>query len=131
MPEGMRCSTVFLPAITSVWPALWPPWKRTTPCARSVSQSTILPLPSSPHCVPITTTLRALMLLPLPPCEGGREPKVNGGFGLFEKGKPPAHSARFPPSQGGGKNHSSHRSSQASQINRKAGRRAGTAEGLA
>src|SRR5690349_7861311 len=63
MPEGMRCSTVFLPPITSVWPALWPPWKRTTPCARSVSQSTILPLPSSPHCVPITTTLRALMSL--------------------------------------------------------------------
>ena len=58
MPEGMRCSTVFLPPITSVWPALWPPWKRTTPCARSVSQSTILPLPSSPHCVPMTTTFR-------------------------------------------------------------------------
>src|SRR2546430_16147265 len=61
MPEGIRCSTVFLPAMTSVCPALCPPWKRTTPCARSVSQSTILPLPSSPHCVPITTTLRALI----------------------------------------------------------------------
>src|SRR5207249_7575087 len=61
MPEGMRCSTVFLPAMTSVCPALCPPWKRTTPCARSVSQSTILPLPSSPHWVPMTTTLRALM----------------------------------------------------------------------
>jgi hypothetical protein len=36
------------PPITSVCPALWPPWKRTTPCALSVSQSTILPLPSSP-----------------------------------------------------------------------------------
>src|SRR6267143_1116294 len=59
MPEGMRCSTVFLPAMTSVCPALCPPWKRTTPCARSVSQSTILPLPSSPHWVPMTTTLRA------------------------------------------------------------------------
>ena len=42
--------------MTSVWPALWPPWKRTTPCALSVSQSTILPLPSSPHWVPMTTT---------------------------------------------------------------------------
>src|SRR6267378_3215938 len=66
MPEGMRCSTVFLPAMTSVCPALCPPWKRTTPWARSVSQSTILPLPSSPHCVPITTTLRALIVAPTP-----------------------------------------------------------------
>src|SRR4051812_25476007 len=63
MPEGMRCSTVFFVPMTSVWPALWPPWKRTTPCARSVSQSTILPLPSSPHWVPMTTTLRALICL--------------------------------------------------------------------
>ncbi len=42
--------------MTSVWPALWPPWKRTTTSARSLSQSTILPLPSSPHWAPITTT---------------------------------------------------------------------------
>src|SRR5690242_17839706 len=56
MPDGISRSTVFLPAMTSVWPALCPPWKRTTPCACSVSQSTTLPLPSSPHCVPITTT---------------------------------------------------------------------------
>src|ERR1700755_3653135 len=41
----------------SVWPALWPPWKRTTTSARSLSQSTILPLPSSPHWAPITATL--------------------------------------------------------------------------
>ena len=58
MPLGIRCSAVFTPLITSVWPALWPPWKRTTPCALSVSQSTSLPLPSSPHWVPTTTTLR-------------------------------------------------------------------------
>src|SRR5437868_4632652 len=63
MPEGMRCSTVFFVPMTSVWPALWPPWKRTTPCARSVSQSTILPLPSSPHWVPMTTTFRAFIAL--------------------------------------------------------------------
>src|SRR5258708_11741766 len=43
--------------MTSVWPALWPPWKRTTTSARSESQSTILPLPSSPHWAPTTTTL--------------------------------------------------------------------------
>src|SRR5258708_17269620 len=63
MPEGMRWRTVFFATMTSVWPALCPPWKRTTPCARSVSQSTILPLPSSPHWVPMTTTLRALIVL--------------------------------------------------------------------
>src|SRR3954468_11080903 len=43
--------------MTRVWPALWPPWKRTTTSARSESQSTILPLPSSPHWAPTTATL--------------------------------------------------------------------------
>src|SRR5450759_612997 len=60
MPDGIRRRMVFLPPITSVWPALCPPWNRTTPCAWSVSQSTILPLPSSPHWVPITTTFLAI-----------------------------------------------------------------------
>src|ERR1700712_2309144 len=58
MPEGISRRMVFLPPIISVWPALWPPWKRTTPWAWSVNQSTILPLPSSPHWVPTTTTFR-------------------------------------------------------------------------
>src|SRR5436190_22566769 len=48
--------------MTSVWPALWPPWKRTTMSACSDSQSTILPLPSSPHCEPTTTTFAILDL---------------------------------------------------------------------
>src|SRR5882672_7967669 len=43
--------------MTSVWPALCSPWKRTTMSACSDSQSTILPLPSSPHWEPTTTTL--------------------------------------------------------------------------
>src|SRR3954449_3771957 len=43
--------------MTSVWPALWPPWKRTTMSACSDNQSTILPFPSSPHWAPTTTTL--------------------------------------------------------------------------
>src|SRR5437868_9270734 len=43
--------------MTRVWPALWPPWKRTTTSARLDSQSTSLPLPSSPHWAPITVTL--------------------------------------------------------------------------
>ena len=42
---------------TSVCPALCPPWKRTTTSARLASQSTILPLPSSPHWAPTTVTL--------------------------------------------------------------------------
>src|SRR6266702_7326114 len=40
-----------------VWPALLPPWNRTTISARFDSQSMILPLPSSPHWAPITVTL--------------------------------------------------------------------------
>src|SRR5208282_5730630 len=71
MPDGIRRSTVFLSPITSVWPALWPPWKRTTPWACSVSQSTTLPLPSSPHWVPITTTFLPMVLRP-PVCCGSR-----------------------------------------------------------
>src|SRR5258708_1440710 len=43
--------------MTRVWPALWPPWNRTTTSARADSQSTIFPLPSSPHWAPITATL--------------------------------------------------------------------------
>ena len=46
-----------MPSITSVWPALWPPWNRTTTSAPTDSQSTILPFPSSPHWAPTTTTL--------------------------------------------------------------------------
>ena len=30
IPEGISDSTVFLPPMTSVWPALCPPWKRAT-----------------------------------------------------------------------------------------------------
>src|SRR5690242_19825668 len=43
--------------MTSVCPALWPPWKRATTSACSDNQSTILPFPSSPHWAPTTTTL--------------------------------------------------------------------------
>src|SRR3984957_18221348 len=56
MPEGIKERIVFLPPITSVCPALWPPWKRATAAARSMRRSTTLPLPSSPHWVPMTTT---------------------------------------------------------------------------
>ena len=56
MPEGISDRMVFLPPMTSVWPALCPPWKRATAAARSVSRSTTLPLPSSPHWVPMMMT---------------------------------------------------------------------------
>src|SRR5262249_33980751 len=45
------------PSMTSVWPALCPPWNRTTMSACSDNQSTIFPFPSSPHWDPTTTTL--------------------------------------------------------------------------
>src|SRR5436190_8253609 len=57
MPEGMVCSTYFSRPTTTVWPALLPPWKRTTTSTCGVMTSTTLPLPSSPHCVPTTTML--------------------------------------------------------------------------
>src|SRR5215468_9228762 len=79
MPLGIRCSAVFTPLMTSVWPALWPPWKRTTPCALSVSQSTSLPLPSSPHWAPTTTTFRpvgTLMISALGDAEGFDVPRA-------------------------------------------------------
>src|SRR4029079_17142059 len=50
--------------MTSVWPALWPPWKRTTISACSDNQSTILPFPSSPHWAPTTTTLAISLVFP-------------------------------------------------------------------
>src|SRR5579862_3717913 len=56
IPAGISERMVLRPPMTSVWPALCPPWKRATAAARSVSRSTTLPLPSSPHWVPITTT---------------------------------------------------------------------------
>src|SRR3984893_708132 len=56
IPEGMSDRMVLRPPMTSVWPALCPPWKRATAAARAVSRSTTLPLPSSPHCVPMMTT---------------------------------------------------------------------------
>src|SRR6266700_3172219 len=41
----------------TVWPALFPPWLRTTISASAVSTSMILPFPSSPHCAPIMIVL--------------------------------------------------------------------------
>ena len=65
--------------MTSVCPALCPPWKRAITSARSESQSTILPLPSSPHCAPTTTTL---------PMSGAPSPLPPAG--LYRPEAPPA-----------------------------------------
>src|SRR5271156_1008955 len=84
----MSESTVFLTPITSVWPALWPPWKRATACARSVSRSTTLPLPSSPHCRPITTRFLPIAGHPQqrePDHDADQAPPAQlGGLGLRE-----------------------------------------------
>src|SRR6478735_5041869 len=59
--------------MTSVWPALCPPWNLTTTSAWLDSQSTILPLPSSPHWAPTTTTFAmsevSLLYVPRCPCK--------------------------------------------------------------
>src|SRR4051794_1047232 len=56
-PDGNKLSRYSILPTTSVCPALWPPWKRTTTSARCDSQSTIFPFPSSPHWAPTTATL--------------------------------------------------------------------------
>src|SRR5215216_6552256 len=52
MPDGIRWNLNVSPSRTIVWPALLPPWKRTTRSACSASRSTTFPLPSSPHWAP-------------------------------------------------------------------------------
>src|ERR1700722_5495580 len=55
IPDGIRCSFHVCPLRTIVWPALLPPWKRTTASPFSASRSVIFPFPSSPHWAPTTT----------------------------------------------------------------------------
>src|SRR5687768_6889888 len=52
MPEGTRWSLNSPPSLTTVWPALLPPWNRMTRSASCARRSVIFPLPSSPHCAP-------------------------------------------------------------------------------
>src|SRR4029450_13639560 len=81
-PDGSNDSLYVEPLITRVCPALWPPWKRTTISACSESQSTILPLPSSPHWDPTTTTFAIRTL----PCTSAR----TLGTGSHRPGPPSA-----------------------------------------
>src|SRR3954467_204751 len=55
IPDGMRWNFHVSPACMIVWPALLPPWKRTTTSACSARRSMTLPLPSSPHWAPTIT----------------------------------------------------------------------------
>ncbi len=55
IPDGIRWNLNVSPSRTIVWPALLPPWKRTTASARSASRSVIFPFPSSPHWAPTMT----------------------------------------------------------------------------
>src|SRR5512132_1434659 len=66
IPEGIVCRTYFSRPTTTVWPALLPPWKRTTTFTCGVMTSTTFPLPSSPHCAPTTTMLGMTVPLGFP-----------------------------------------------------------------
>src|SRR3954469_20351686 len=67
--------------MTRVWPALWPPWNRTTTSACSDSQSTILPLPSSPHWAPTTTTFAIVPCLTIKTASQQKTPAQGRGWG--------------------------------------------------
>ena len=54
-PRGSGAASTPRSPRTIVWPALLPPWKRTTASPCSASRSVILPLPSSPHWAPTIT----------------------------------------------------------------------------
>ena len=62
MPEGMRCRMYLVRPTMTVWPALAPPWARTTMSACSVRKSMILPLPSSPHWAPTRMVFNICLL---------------------------------------------------------------------
>src|SRR5271167_1927181 len=55
MPLGTSWRAKVSPSTTMVWPALWPPWYRTTSSISLARRSVSFPLPSSPHWVPTTT----------------------------------------------------------------------------
>src|SRR6201996_8358379 len=75
--------------MTRVWPALCPPWKRTTMSACSDNQSTILPFPSSPHWAPTTTTLAISRIFPLQ-----RVQYEHDGFGKPAPAQERAHKSK-------------------------------------
>src|SRR6266487_39893 len=67
--------------MTTVCPALLPPWYLTTKSTLSPSRSVALPLPSSPHCAPASTMAGIRRSLP---CSGGAA--VPGVAGQHRRG---------------------------------------------
>ena len=63
IPDGNKCKMIFLLLTTTVWPALLPPWKRTTILTLVPNKSTTFPFPSSPHWEPTTTYPDMIYLL--------------------------------------------------------------------
>ena len=55
IPLGSKCNFITRSPSTTVCPALFPPWKRTTQLTSPASRSTNFPFPSSPHWAPSTT----------------------------------------------------------------------------
>src|ERR1051325_2595173 len=92
IPEGIVWSTNFSRPTTTVWPALLPPWYRTTTSTSGAMQSTTLPLPSSPHCIPTTTMLG--IEVPLGDLQHGRDGHRRfRAFGEFENADLPGRGA--------------------------------------
>src|SRR5699024_12725420 len=56
IPEGIRFNLYVMSSNPIVCPALFPPCYRATTSAFCERKSVIFPFPSSPHCVPTTTT---------------------------------------------------------------------------
>src|ERR1700687_2933116 len=52
MPDGMSWNLNSPSSVTTVCPALLPPWERITICALEARKSMTFPLPSSPHWPP-------------------------------------------------------------------------------
>ena len=63
MPLGISRNLKVCPSVTTVWPALSPPWERTTRSTEPARRSMIFPLPSSPHWPP----MRMVTLMVGPP----------------------------------------------------------------
>ena len=63
IPEGIVCKTCFFPLKTSVCPALGPPWNLAMILYLEVRTSTILPFPSSPHCIQVVNLLPFLVIV--------------------------------------------------------------------
>src|SRR5215210_6297027 len=79
IPDGRWRNLNVSPWAMTVWPAFGPPWYRQTRSDSCASRSTILPLPSSPHCAPTITVAGMAVSLTDPAEHGLRRERVLGG----------------------------------------------------